>query len=233
MVDLRPRGIQSIPLVIKNLIIINVLVWVAELTFGGNFIGLLKLHYHKSPNFRIWQLMTHMFLHDPSSIGHLLWNMFALWMFGSALEENWGAKRFLLFYLISGVGAALIQLGVLAVEMNYLDYKFGLADAATQQGLILRAGGIYYFGAYGASGAITGVMAAFAYLFPNYPVQMFMIPVPIKVKYLVIAYFLIDLFAGINPQEGDDVAHFAHVGGAIVGLILVTTMNKNNRRTFY
>jgi len=233
MVDIRPRGFQSIPMVIKNLLIINALVWVAELTFGGKFIDILALHYHKSPDFRIWQLVTCMFVHDPASIGHLLWNMVALWMFGSTLEEAWGSKRFLLFYLICGLGASLIQLGVLAVEMNYLEYQFAQAGAALQQEYIQRGGGIYYFTEYGASGALNGVMVAFAYLFPNYPLMVFPLPVPVKVKYLVGIYFLVDLFAGINPSPGDNVAHIAHVGGAIVGLILVITMNKSNRRTFY
>ena len=233
MADLRPRGLMSIPMVVKNLLIINVLVWVAELTFRGNFVDLLVLHYHKSPDFRIWQLITYMFLHDPGGFEHILWNMLALWMFGSNLEEIWGSKRFLLFYLICGVGAALIQLGVLAVEMNYLEFKFPQISAEAQQEFVRRATGIYYFSALGASGALTGIMSAFAYLFPNYPIQLFLIPIPIKVKYLVIGYFLVDLFSGINPSDGDNVAHIAHVGGAIVGLILVITMNKNNRRTFY
>jgi membrane associated rhomboid family serine protease len=233
MADLRPRGLQSIPIVIKNLLIINVLVYVAELTFGGRFIDLLVLHYHKSPDFRIWQLVTYMFLHSPSDFTHILFNMLVLWMFGSNLEEIWGAKRFLLFYLICGVGAALIQLGVLAVEMNYLESQFAQAGPAFQQEFLQKGAGIYYFSALGASGALTGIMSGFAYLFPNYPVQLFLIPIPIKVKYMVIGYFLVDLFAGINPGAGDNVAHIAHVGGAIVGLILVITMNKSNRKTFY
>lgn len=233
MADLRPRGLQSIPMVVKNLLIINVLVWVAEFTFGGRFIELLSLHYHKSPDFRIWQLITYMFLHDPTGITHILWNMLALWMFGSNLEEIWGAKRFLLFYLICGVAAGLVQLGVLAVEMNYLEFKFPQISPDAQQDFIRRASGIYYFSVLGASGALNGIMAAFAYLFPNTPLMIFPLPIPIKIKYLVIGYFLVDLFAGINPGAGDNVAHIAHVGGAIVGLILVITMNKGNRRTFY
>lgn len=232
MADIRMRGFQSIPPVIKNLLIINVLFWLAELTFGGRFIELFAIHYHKSPDFRIWQLVTHMFIHDPASFGHVFWNMFSLWLFGSALEDLWGSKRFLLFYLICGIGAALVQLGVVAIEMNYLVSKFSQGGISEQE-FALRGGPIYYFRAYGASGAINGVMAAFAYLFPNMPLMIFPLPIPIKVKYLVIMYFLADLFAGINPQPGDSVGHFAHVGGAIVGLILVITMNKSNRRTFY
>jgi membrane associated rhomboid family serine protease len=231
MVDIRPRGFQRIPPVIKNLLIVNVLVWLAELTFGGKFIELFALHYPKSPDFGIWQIVTCMFVHDPSSFGHIFWNMLTLWMFGSALEEMWGSKRFLLFYMICGVGASLIQLGVLGVEMSYWWYK--LAHGMPEGEFVTKAAPIYYFSEYGASGAINGVMAAFAYLFPNMPLMLFPLPVPVKIKYMVIVYFLADLFAGINPQPGDKVAHIAHVGGAIVGLILVITMNRSNRRTFY
>jgi len=220
-------------MVVKNLLIINVLVWVAEFTFPGRFVELLSLHYHKSPDFRIWQLVTYMFLHDPFGPQHILWNMLALWMFGSNLEEIWGAKRFLLFYLICGVAAGLVQLGVLAVEMNYLEFNYPQVSGAVQLEYLQRATNIKYFNVLGASGALNGIMAAFAYLFPNTPLMIFPLPIPIKIKYLVIVYFLVDLFAGINPSTGDNVAHIAHVGGAIVGLILVITMNKSNRRTFY
>lgn len=230
MADLRPRGFQSIPPVIKNLLIINVLVWLAELTFGQRFIDLVSLHYPKAPDFGIWQIVTCMFAHAPG-LGHIFWNMLALWMFGSALEEIWGSKRFLLFYMICGIGASLIQLGVLSIEMNYLWHK--LANGMPQDEFVAKGGPIYWFSELGASGAINGVMVAFAYLFPNMPLLLFPLPVPVKIKYMVIVYFLVDLFAGINPQPGDTIAHIAHVGGAIVGLILVITMNRSNRRTFY
>lgn len=105
MVDFGTRGYQRIPPVIKNLIIANVLFWVAELTFKDAFIDTLSLHYYQSPKFGLWQVVTYMFLHDPSSIGHILMNMLFLWLFGSELEEIWGSKRFLLFYLLSGDSA--------------------------------------------------------------------------------------------------------------------------------
>ena len=232
MADIRMRGFQAIPPVIKNLVIINVLVWLAELTFGAPFVNALSLHYYKSPDFGLWQLVTQMFLHDPSSLGHILMNMFVLWMFGSTLEEVWGSQRFLIFYLLCGLGSAIIQTGAYAVEMNILMDKF-TAGTMTEAEFMARGGRIYNVIALGASGAINGVMVAFAYLFPNSPLFLFPLPVPIKVKYVVIGYFLLDLFGGINPRFGDNVGHFAHVGGAIVGLILVMTMNKTNRRTFY
>jgi membrane associated rhomboid family serine protease len=231
MADIRMRGFQSIPPVIKNLVIINVLFWLAEITFRERFINLLALHHYGNPSFGIWQLVTYMFLHSLQPF-HIIMNMFVLWMFGSPLEDIWGSKRFLIFYLICGVGAALVQLGVLAISMNLLNDKLASGTIGLEE-YNIRGGEVYFTSVVGASGAINGVMAAFAYLFPNTPLYLFPFPVPIKAKYLVIGYFLLDLFGGINPSTGDNVAHFAHVGGAIVGLILVITMNRSNRRTFY
>jgi membrane associated rhomboid family serine protease len=231
MVDFRTRGFQSIPPVIKNLVIVNVLFWLAELTFREQFINILALHHFQHPDFGIWQLVTYMFLHSLAPF-HILMNMLVLWMFGTPLEEIWGSKRFLIFYFICGVGAALVQLGVLAVSMNMLIDKLN-SGVITMEQFRDRGADVFNTTVVGASGAINGIMAAFAYLFPNAPMYIFMIPFPVKAKYVVIGYFLLDLFGGINPRYGDNVAHFAHIGGAIVGLILVITMNKNNRRTFY
>jgi len=230
MADFRMRGFQGIPPVIKNLVIANVLFFLAEMTFGNPFTGPLALHYYDHPDFHFWQLASYMFLH--AGWQHILFNMFALWMFGSTVEDVWGGKRFLIFYLICGVGAALFQMGVMAIEMNVLLNKVN-AGSISKEEFLAYGGNIYNMTVVGASGAINGVMVAFAYLFPNAPMFIFFIPVPIKAKYIVIGYFLIDLFGGINPRSGDNVAHFAHVGGAIIGLILVMTMNKTNRRTFY
>jgi membrane associated rhomboid family serine protease len=230
MADFRMRGFQGIPPVIKNLVIANVLFFLAEMTFGNPFTGPLALHYYEHPDFHFWQLASYMFLH--AGWEHILFNMFALWMFGSTVEDVWGGKRFLIFYLICGVGAALFQMGVMAIELNVLLNKVN-AGSISKEEYLAYGGGIYNMTVVGASGAINGVMVAFAYLFPNAPMFIFFIPVPIKAKYIVIGYFLIDLFGGINPRSGDNVAHFAHIGGAIIGLILVMTMNKSNRRTFY
>ncbi|WP_216823393.1 rhomboid family intramembrane serine protease [Niastella vici] len=230
MADFRMRGFQGIPPVIKNLVIANVLFFLAELTFGGQFIETLSLHYYDHPEFHFWQLASYMFMH--AGWEHILFNMLALWMFGSTVEDVWGGKRFLIFYLICGIGAALFQVGTMAVELQILTSKVN-AGSISQEEFLMRGRSIYNLTIVGASGAINGVMAAFAYLFPNAPMFLFFIPVPVKAKYIVIGYFLLDLFGGINPGSGDNVAHFAHVGGAIVGLILVITMNRTNRRTFY
>jgi membrane associated rhomboid family serine protease len=229
MANIRMRGFQSIPPVIKNLVIANALFFIAEITFGERFINVLSLHYYQSEEFGIWQFLTHMFLHG--GFWHIAINMLVLWMFGSTLEEIWGGKRFLIFYLLCGLGAAVVLLGAYTIELNILMNRFN-EQSISEGEYYGRAARILQSTAVGASGAINGVMVAFAYLFPNSPVYLYMV-FPVKVKYLVIGYFLLDLFGGINPTSGDNIAHFAHVGGAIVGLILVITMNKNNRRTFY
>jgi len=232
MADIRMRGFNAIPPVIKNLIIINVLVWLAELTFGEGFVSALSLHFYKSPEFGIWQLITYMFLHSPQMLTHILFNMFGLWMFGSTLENLWGSKRFILFYFICGIGAALMQMAASAIEMNIL--MNNLAQGKILQAEFIERGQDIYNGiALGASGAVMGVFAGFAYTFPNTPLFIMFIPIPIKAKYVMIGLILIDLFGGINPKYGGGVAHFAHVGGALIGFILVITMNRTNRRNFY
>lgn len=232
MANFRMGGFQGIPPVIKNLIIVNVLIWVAELTFGENFISLLSIHFYKNPEFRLWQPVTYMFLHSPGMFLHILFNMLMLWMFGSTLENLWGAKKFLIFYILCGIGAAVVQMAASAIEMNILLNSFQQGKLA-EGDFIDRGRQIYQGITLGASGAVMGVMAGFGYTFPNTPMYIMFIPIPVKAKYVVIGYVLIDLFSGINPQYNSGIAHFAHVGGALIGLILVITMNKNNRRTFY
>ncbi|MFT3826455.1 MAG: rhomboid family intramembrane serine protease [Chitinophagaceae bacterium] len=232
MANVGMRGFQSIPPVIKNLLIANVVMWLAELTFKEPFVNALSLHYHESPDFGIWQIFTYMFMHDPSGIFHILFNMFGLWMFGSTLEDVWGAKKFLAFYLICGVGAGLIQMLTNYVEFTMLTSQVH-AGTLSVADYNMRAGSIYYTVILGASGAIMGVFAAFAYLFPNTPLYMMPIPIPIKAKWWITGLILLDVFGGVNPRYGGGIAHFAHLGGALVGLILVIIMNRTNRRTFY
>lgn len=207
-----------IPEVTKNLVFINVLIFIAS-----NFIGIndwmytnLSLFHWQSPLFKPWQLVTHMFMHGQAAYGgfsHIFFNMFGLWIFGSRLEQVWGAKRFLNFYLLSGVGAALLHLGVLTFELNS-----GMAPINSSM--------------VGASGALFGLLAGFAFYWPNTELYLFLLPIPIKAKYFVLGYALIDLFSGI-AQISDGIAHFAHVGGAVVGFLLVYFWNKRNRNTFY
>lgn len=232
MANYRMGGLPGLPMVIKNIIIINVLVWLAELTFKQEFVSMFSLHYHQNEEFKIWQVVTYMFMHDPTSFLHILFNMLMLWMFGGILENLWGPKRFLTFYLICGIGAGVIQMLANYIEFTYLTNQYYAAKISMQE-YQQRAGGIYNTIILGASGAVLGVMAAYAYLFPNQELILIPIPIPIKAKWYVTGLILLDLFGGINPRYGSGIAHFAHIGGAIFGLILAHTMNKSNRRNFY
>ena len=208
MSDFRYYRPDNFPPIVKNLMIINVLVFVAQMIFDKQYDLTMRLAMWPvdSPFFRPYQIVTHMFSHG--SIGHVFFNMFSLWMFGKILENVWGGKRFLLFYLICGIGAAALHL---AVEY----FMGGIAPAV------------------GASGAVMGVLVAFAYLFPNTELFILFIPFPIKAKWAAIGYVAIDLFSGVASFSGDKIAHFAHLGGALTGFILVLFWNKGNRRKFY
>lgn len=208
MNDFRYYRPDNFPPVVKNLIIINVLVFLAQSLLDTKFAltARFALWPINSSLFQPYQLVTHMFTHG--SMGHIFFNMFALWMFGKTLENVWGPKRFLSFYLICGIGAAIAHLAV--------------------QNLMGGAGP-----AVGASGAVMGILVAFGYLFPNTELFILFIPFPIKAKWAVIGYVVIDLFGGIANFSGDNIAHFAHLGGALTGFILVLLWNKNNRRRFY
>jgi len=175
-----------------------------------------------------------MFLHG--GIGHLLFNMFALWMFGTVLETHISSKKFLLFYLICGLGAGILtQLTIPYSADQFAKSAAGVHAAALNNADISQIVEAYkaQYSMIGASGAIMGVMAAFAYLFPNTEMFIMFIPIPIKAKYVVPGFMLIDLFGGINPSAGDNIGHFAHLGGALVGFLLVLYWNKTNRKTFY
>ena len=168
-----------------------------------------------------------MVLHSPSNFFHLRFNMFALWMFGSTLENLWGPKRFLLFYLLCGIGAGLVHMGAMAVDVN--SYKEALLanEISVQEFKFLLD-----IPTLGASGAVMGIFAAFAYTFPNAQLFILPIPFPIKAKWALLGLVVLDLFGGVSNQQSG-IAHFAHVGGAVVGIILVILWNKKNRRTFY
>lgn len=228
--EIRPRGFQVLPPVIKNLLIINGLFWLAQITIGKDLVpmeDLFSLHYVRSDYFKPWQFITYMFLHDPGSFFHILFNMFALWMFGSTLENLWGSKRFIIFYTICGVGAA-------GVHMLALWYDVQNVSQLWAQGAIPAE--MYYaqlnIPTMGASGAVMGIFAAFAYTFPNSEMFIMPIPFPVKAKYAMIGLIALDLFGGFASRSSG-VAHFAHVGGAIVGIVLLMFWNKRNRRMFY
>lgn len=216
--------------VVLNLIIINALAFFAQLIFGGTGFpnkvdNLFALHYHKSEFFQPYQLVTHMFMHG--SIFHLLFNMLALWMFGSVIERLWGPKRFFFFYFACGLGAALAQMG------NYMfDFRdvAAITDPVKQMEMQFR---MTYSAAVGASGAVMGIMAAFGYLFPNTQLFIMPIPFPVKAKWAILGLIALDVFGGISRTNNDNVAHFAHVGGALIGFLIVLYWNKTKKQTFY
>lgn len=236
MADVRMNSFQSIPPVIKNLVILNALVFFAQQIFGdegpnGNVVeNLFALHDVHSVYFRPHQLITHMFMHG--GIAHLLFNMLALWMFGSILENLWGSKRFLVFYIMSGLGAAFLHLGVLYVEMKEVMEIFLQLPASQQEELLYSRSFKLNTPTVGASGAVFGCLAAFGYLFPNSLIYVYFF-IPIKAKWFVIIYAGLELWLGVQNSAGDNVAHWAHLGGALVGFLLVLYWNKRNRSHFY
>lgn len=237
----------GLPPVTKNLIIVNFLLWLVALFipgFGNTLENILGLHYFESGNFNPAQLVTYMFLHG--GFTHLFFNMFSLWMFGKHLESIWGSKRFALFYFVCGIGAAFIQELVwyftleseyVALLANQISETNGitvgqlkteiwqqiqsmdsqrLADVQRYAGMLCTIG---------ASGAIFGILLGFAFVFPNLPLYLMFIPVPIKAKYFVMGYAIIELMFGINGTM-DSVAHFAHLGGMLFGLIILLYWHK-------
>jgi len=234
MTEFRPGRFQILPTIVKNLIIINVLVFLAQSVFGNalgfSFEDVFALHTWQSDLFKPWQFITHLFMHG--SIGHIFGNMLALWMFGSILENLWGPKRFLIFYIVCGLGAALCHMIVLYVENQHLLQQYNALSYIEQQQYRTPVFNRLDEPTLGASGAVFGCLAAFGYLFPNTYIYLYFF-VPIKAKWFVIMYAAFELINAIQNSAGDNVAHVAHLGGALVGFILVYFWNKNNRRNFY
>ena len=234
----RPGNFNELPVVVKNLLIINGLLFLATISLSNLGIDLVKifaLHQFQSTDFRPHQLITHLFMH--ANFTHLFFNMFALWMFGKILENIWGQKRFLIYYMITGVGAAFIHLMIsqyqiislgneipelvnIAIEGRYSP-SVPLSKKLTQ--LIITP-------TVGASGAVFGLLLAFGMLFPNALLYLYF-AIPIKAKYFVIGYGILELYAGISNNPADNVAHFAHLGGMIFGYFLIKYWKKNT--TFF
>jgi membrane associated rhomboid family serine protease len=231
---IRIGGFGAIPPVVKNLLIINVLIWFGQQTFQqNNFMeNLFALHDVRSVYFKPHQLISYIFLHDTGGFGHLFFNMLAVYMFGSTLENHWGAKRFLIYYVICGVGAGLLHLGVVYYEMTPLWNSFHFEDVERQKELLHSPLLIMNQATLGASGSVFGILAAFAYLFPNTPIYLYLL-FPVKAKWLVLFYAGLELYLGIVNSPEDNVAHWAHLGGAAVGILIVMWWNKTNRKTFY
>ncbi|XZF13562.1 rhomboid family intramembrane serine protease [Chitinophagaceae bacterium MMS25-I14] len=294
MTEFRPGRFQVLPPVVKNIIIINVIMVLAQFVLGqtlhidlANYLG---LHYWKSYYWGVWQPLTHIFMHGSyndfqGTLLHIFSNMFALWMFGSILENLWGSKRFLIFYLICGLGAAFCHLMVLHYEFSIVEKAFqayqhnatldqfihfikenitnGVEDPGKVNTLLsnwqqdpgnltyrnesinwiyeyihgathgsFHIKGIYDEATVGASGAVFGVLFAFGYLFPNTLLYLYFF-VPIKAKWFVAGYALFELYSGVQNSAGDNVAHFAHLGGMLFAFILLKIWGRTVRNRFY
>lgn len=246
---------SGIPPVVKNLLIINGILFLLKLSMGSDEMGrstldgILGMHYVGSPLFKPWQLITHMFMHG--DFGHLFLNMFALYMFGGPIERAWGSQRFLKYYVLTGFGAVMLHTGINAIEVKANEAEldtygvqisalnvavsqsaYDMTSAQSTIDGIHRSSGAPYkllFDAFwdragvmiGASGAVFGVLLAFGMMFPD--VQLFLLfpPIPIKAKYFVIGYGLLELFSGMSRSPGDNVAHFAHLGGMLFGFVII------------
>lgn len=219
---------NNMPLVTKNLLIINVLVYLAVYVLRGYGIdldNLLGLHFFMASDFNPYQLITYMFVH--SGFEHLFFNMFAVWMFGRILEHVWGSQRFLFYYVACGIGAGLCQ-----EVVQYIEYATQLS---AYQGVTFESGVVIPMAEYlnmmntvGASGAVYAILLGYGMLFPNERMFVFPIPMPIRAKYFVIGYAAIELLLGLSNRAGDQIAHFAHLGGMLFGLILIIYWKKKN-----
>lgn len=217
---------NNLPTVTKNLLIINVLCFFGTIVakrYGIDVEALLGLHFFLADTFNPAQLITYMFIH--ANFQHIFFNMFAVWMFGRVLEQVWGPRRFLFYYILCGIGAALIQEGVYYMEYvtdwsNYTIVDYGGGIVAPMQDFLNKLNTV------GASGAVYAILLAFGMLFPNSQMFIFPIPFPVKAKYFVIGYAVLEMVLGITGSDG--VAHFAHLGGMLFGFILIIYWRKKN-----
>lgn len=226
-----PSWLRAIPPVTRNLLIINILIWLVELIPGFQSVMLrrLALHFWGGADFNPAQLVTYCFLHDPGSIIHIGFNMFTLWMFGRLMEQVWGSKRFFIFYFVCAIGAALVQElvwqftwmhdlasanNMSVAQLNAVLQQQSAIDPVEVKNLLEATKNNLV--CLGASGAIFGILLGFAFVFPNMPLYLFFIPIPIKAKYMVIGYAVLEFFLGVSG--GGTVAHFAHLGGMLFAL---------------
>ena len=236
---------------IKHLIIINVIVFIAPQLLQLDITNILGLHYPENEHFGFWQYVTHMFMH--ASFPHILFNMYGLWAFGSPLEQMWGRNKFLFFYFSAGIGAALIYTLVNYYQFNSIFELFLSAGLSENEIIsILKVGStndyrldgvitqeqfekiysLYHTPAVGASGAVYGVLVAFGLYFKEAKLALIFFPVPIAAKYFIPALIAFDLFFGMTKYSVGNIAHFAHIGGALIGFIIAWYWKKNHFRTY-
>lgn len=220
---------QNLPVVVKNLLILNVLVFfgmfVAE-RYGIDLNQWLGLHFFMADDFNAAQLFTYMFMH--ANFQHIFFNMLALWMFGRILENVWGGSRFLFYYIVCGLGAGLVQEAVQAVY--YFTTLAQYDGVSFPNGVTISMGEfLNMWNTVGASGAVYGILLAFGMLFPNEQMFVFPLPFPIKAKWFVLGYAVIELMLGLGNSAHDNVAHFAHLGGMLFGFLVLLYWKKKGR----
>ena len=235
----KPSSFSQLPEIVKNLLIINGLFFFATISLqklGIDLVKIFGLHQFQSEDFRPYQLVTHFFMHG--SLTHLFFNMFALWMFGKVLENIWGAKRFLIYYIVTALGAAIIHLMVTQFQIIEISSQFPqLLDLAIEGkynpniSSSKRLTQLVLTPTVGASGAVFGLLLAFGMLFPNTLLYVYF-AIPIKAKYFVMVYGALELYSGLSNNPADNVAHFAHLGRMLFGYILIKYWKKNSS-SFY
>jgi len=239
MNNYRSSFLSSIPPVVKNIIAINVILWLATNVLPGltnrlginiNLTDILGMHYWASTKFNPAQLITYMFMHG--GFTHILFNMFALYMFGGVLENLWGPKRFLFYYLVTGIGAGLVQQVFWTIEYHSALTEISNAiasNAINAPELILQKQAFQnMLITIGASGSVFGLLLAFGWLFPEAKLMIFPLPIPIKARIFVALYGVVELLMGVAQFSGDSIAHFAHLGGMLFGAILILWWKKKN-----
>lgn len=202
---------RNLPVVTKSLLLANLFCWLLDwvlVRYGIQLNQIFGLHYITADAFHWWQPLTYMFMH--ANFSHLFFNMFAVLMFAPVLEQEWGTKKFIFYYLFCGFGAAVVQELVWMMRIDYLMTVYSVSSVLENY--------VNMVVTIGASGAVFGILLAFGWLFPNVPMFIIFIPIPIRARIFVIIYAVIELFAGIANMSGDNVAHFAHLGGMIFGL---------------
>ena len=233
--------LANMPPVVKNLLIINVICFLPYLIFNGaiteNIYNQFSAHYFDSPLFKPWQPITYMFLHG--GWAHIIFNMFALYSFGTIVEQVMGSKRFFNFYFICGLGGIALQMLVQGYEVYSITGHITLASPELEASYLQYGGNaqklfdVYHGSMVGASGAIFGLLIAFGMLYPNAELMIMFIPVPVKAKYIIPVYIVVELVLGVGQFAGDNVGHFAHLGGALIGFILIKVWHIRGPGNFY
>lgn len=234
-----PGFIDSLTPVVKNILIINVILFIATLvlrhSMNIDLTDILGLHYINAHNFAPYQIITHMFMHAPNDFTHILFNMLVVWMFGSVLEKVLGAKKFIIYYIITGIGAAIFQELTTYIQIHYTELSMMANQIAEVKNngyqalqnnqnfvdpLMAKLNMLYNTPTIGASGAGFGILLAFTYLFPNVEMELMFIPIPIKAKFLIPGIAVLEFFYGITGINSN-IAHFAHLGGMVFGFFLI------------